>query len=640
MNLRLSITAVSGASKSFEHAGPVVCIGRDAGCELSLQGALGDAVSRQHARIELGAGGATLADVGSSNGTLLNDRLLEGPAPLRVGDRIQLGYTGPTLKVLALETGTSPAASGLRLRQVVLIGSAATAMLALVLVLAVLLRKPKTEESSTQGVPSAEPPTPFRPPDTGKALVSPATTPRVQVSPKASTPRQDPQRQPPPLPPSSPPTPPDPTPPDAPSPEVKEVGAYVALNQWVSVLLQRQGAGYPWTVLRPEQRVSTGQTLVSLPGYRSLLDLDSKVYLVLWGNLPEFSASSPVLESVVMLHAPAAGTDLDFTLDRGRVVIANRKAPPGPAHVRLRFLHESWELELPDEQSEAALEVWGLPQGGLKEAGQSPPTWLHLFVKGRVVVKTPRQTLELRDRSRMTWLNRDPSMPRRDDLPELPAWWTKPVDRKAPEIQKALRSLLDWSDKLGGSNVDPRKGKTADKGEPLVSKIKTQVVEVKDADNQDVGIFFLAALDEVEPLVDFLQDRVNPNVRGVTIFALQSWLSRGARHAGELARILERRGVSKDKAELIVRLLHFYVREDLEKRKTYEELIERLDDDHLLVRNLAFWHLDQLGVGGRLPEEARKIAYDPTWEPEKRRPAVEKWKRLLAEGKVPSLPRP
>jgi hypothetical protein len=421
--------------------------------------------------------------------------------------------------------------------------------------------------------------------------------------------------------------------------EVKEVGAYVRLNQWVSVLLQRQGAGYPWTVLRPEQRVSTAQTLVSLPGYRSLIDLDSKVYLVLWGNLPEFSATSPVLESVVMLHAPAAGTDLDFTLDRGRVVVANRKTPPGSAHVRLRFLHESWELELPDEQSEVALELWGLPQGGPGEAGRSPPTELHLFAKGRVVVKTPREALELRDHSHMTWLNREPGTPRRETLPELPAWWTKPVDREAPGIKKALRSLLDWSDQLGGSNADPQKRKTADKGEPLVSRIKTQVVEVKDADNQDVGIFFLAALDEVEPLVDFLQDRVNPNVRGVTIFALQSWLSRGGRHAGELARILERRALSKDKAELIVRLLHFYAREDLDRRKTYEELIERLDDDQLLVRNLAFWQLDQLGVAGLLPEESRKIAYDPAWELEKRRAAVEAWKKLFAEGKVPVPPR-
>ena len=36
--------------------------------------------------------------------------------------------------------------------------------------------------------------------------------------------------------------------------------------------------------------MSTASTLVSLPGYRSLLALDSGLQLTLWGNLPEFSA--------------------------------------------------------------------------------------------------------------------------------------------------------------------------------------------------------------------------------------------------------------------------------------------------------------------------------------------------------------
>lgn len=110
----------------------------------------------------------------------------------------------------------------------------------------------------------------------------------------------------------------------------------------------------------------------------------------------------------------------------------------------------------------------------------------------------------------------------------------------------------------------------------------------------------------------------------------------GGQHAGELTRILERRGY--DKAERIVRLLHFYPSEALDQKKTYEDLIDCLDNGTLLVRDLAFWQRNQLGVGGRLPEEARKIEYDPTWEPEKLKLAVEQWKKLSAEGKVPSHP--
>src|SRR5216684_150960 len=103
MKLQLNITTPDGATRSFEHVGSVVRIGREPGIELSLPGDDGRSVSWNHARIELAAGGATLADLGSSNGTLLNDEKIDKPMPLRMGDRIQLGYTGVTLLVKELD---------------------------------------------------------------------------------------------------------------------------------------------------------------------------------------------------------------------------------------------------------------------------------------------------------------------------------------------------------------------------------------------------------------------------------------------------------------------------------------------------------------------------------------------------------
>jgi DNA-binding winged helix-turn-helix (wHTH) protein len=49
------------------------------------------AVSRRHARILVDERGATLEDLGSKNGTLLNGRPLAAPAPLADGDEIGLG---------------------------------------------------------------------------------------------------------------------------------------------------------------------------------------------------------------------------------------------------------------------------------------------------------------------------------------------------------------------------------------------------------------------------------------------------------------------------------------------------------------------------------------------------------------------
>jgi DNA-binding winged helix-turn-helix (wHTH) protein len=49
------------------------------------------AVSRRHAKLVLTPGGVTLEDVGSKNGTYLNDRRIEAIQPINDGDRIAVG---------------------------------------------------------------------------------------------------------------------------------------------------------------------------------------------------------------------------------------------------------------------------------------------------------------------------------------------------------------------------------------------------------------------------------------------------------------------------------------------------------------------------------------------------------------------
>lgn len=645
MKVRLSIAVPPGPAQFFEHPGPVIRIGRDPSCELRLENEVASGVSRQHACITLSDRQATIADVGSSNGTLLNGKLLDNPAPLQVGDSIQLGYTGPTLQILEMKLEPPPAAAPPRpataparpaaapkrtaappradSRTRVLLGVAGGGIV-LVLAAALLLfrRAPQAAEGPASASKSG-------------ALAAGEAKPEREPAAPAARDAERPARD------SASAFRPDrsaPADPNAPSEEVKPIGTYVAPPNWVCVLVQRKGEAYPWTVLRPESRVSTATTLVSLSGYRSLVALDSGLDLTLWGNLPEFSPSPPVLESVAMLHVPAGGRDLDLTLDRGRVVITNRKPNGGAAQVRCRFLGEIWDLELPNAQSEVALERWTLP-GAVPStlAPQSVATSVGLYTKGPVRLRTPHQTLALADLTRVGWNHQTPTLLHQAALKEPPDWWAKAPDPKAPGVQKALRSLLDWRQILGGRPSAPaaRTGPT-EAEVSVIATIKTQVEEVRDPDNQDLGIFFLAALDEIEPLIGFLKDRQNPNVRGVTIFAMQSWLSRGSQHADDLMHILQRRGDSRERAERVVRLLHFLPIDALDQRRTYEELIDLLSDDDLLVRNLAYWHLNQVGGAGRLPEEVRKIDYDPAWEPDKRRAGVEQWKRLLAEGKIPT----
>jgi pSer/pThr/pTyr-binding forkhead associated (FHA) protein len=65
-------------------------IGRDVDNTVPIDDAY---LSGHHARISLTDGGVIVHDLSSRNGTFLNGTRLTEPRPLRIGDRIQIGYT-------------------------------------------------------------------------------------------------------------------------------------------------------------------------------------------------------------------------------------------------------------------------------------------------------------------------------------------------------------------------------------------------------------------------------------------------------------------------------------------------------------------------------------------------------------------
>ena len=91
-----------------EAAGAVIRLGRDPDCELAFDPEAHPKVSGVHARIEETADGFALVHLSRSNKTLLNGISVDGMAPLRVGDRIRLGFTGPIIEILAIEATAPP----------------------------------------------------------------------------------------------------------------------------------------------------------------------------------------------------------------------------------------------------------------------------------------------------------------------------------------------------------------------------------------------------------------------------------------------------------------------------------------------------------------------------------------------------
>jgi pSer/pThr/pTyr-binding forkhead associated (FHA) protein/S1-C subfamily serine protease len=112
----LALRDVATAER-FEARGMRVRVGRGTECDVRPVPPFATGVSRVHAELVLEDDGAiSIRDAGSTNGTFVNGELLAGPLVVALGDRIQLGPSGPELVVERLEGGTpapaSPAAAG------------------------------------------------------------------------------------------------------------------------------------------------------------------------------------------------------------------------------------------------------------------------------------------------------------------------------------------------------------------------------------------------------------------------------------------------------------------------------------------------------------------------------------------------
>lgn len=74
--------------RKFVLPGVEVLIGRDDGCQIRITS---QDVSRQHCLIRMTESGWTVRDLGSQNGTFLNDVPAAAENPLRPGDRVRVG---------------------------------------------------------------------------------------------------------------------------------------------------------------------------------------------------------------------------------------------------------------------------------------------------------------------------------------------------------------------------------------------------------------------------------------------------------------------------------------------------------------------------------------------------------------------
>jgi hypothetical protein len=111
---RLVVERAPGHTPGMEYdVGPGALIGRGDQAEIRLDD---PHCSSQHARLVREGGVVVLEDLGSTNGTYLNEELLGGPTPLHEGDRVRIGDSEFTFQESCCCASPTPACSAGRTR--------------------------------------------------------------------------------------------------------------------------------------------------------------------------------------------------------------------------------------------------------------------------------------------------------------------------------------------------------------------------------------------------------------------------------------------------------------------------------------------------------------------------------------------
>lgn len=109
-SFRLVVRRGPQPNQVYELNKDIISVGRDITNDIVIND---PEVSRHHMRFTRGAGGFTLEDLGSTNGTFINGQRLTGAKPLNNGDMIGLGETvtlAYEMAGAAAQPGAAPAA--------------------------------------------------------------------------------------------------------------------------------------------------------------------------------------------------------------------------------------------------------------------------------------------------------------------------------------------------------------------------------------------------------------------------------------------------------------------------------------------------------------------------------------------------
>jgi hypothetical protein len=356
-----------------------------------------------------------------------------------------------------------------------------------------------------------------------------------------------------------------------PSAQVAVFGRHTSLDPKDSLLLRKVGET-EWKRVLPREQVRTGELLVTLPGYRSQLLLNSQVELELIGNLPELSRNR-VLESAVALHVPEGDFDIDMSLHRGRVVITGRA--DRATTLRLRFRDQTWDMRLREPGGRIALELLATFERGSRH----PRTDVSLItLHGAAELRTaPGAALRKLGPSQFVLWDTD-TPPQVFPLKE-PAAWIKLPEKVPQEVTQATFSLQKG---IAAQIINEEVQLPA-----LKLALTESLTPTKSGLERQLALYTFAAIDELPDVIKALE---RADLRQVARQTLFCWLGRGAQQAERLRLALIKEEMTPNDADRALELFRGFPQVDLD-RQAIEYLLDSMTHRSAAIRFLAFAEL-------------------------------------------------
>jgi hypothetical protein len=383
-------------------------------------------------------------------------------------------------------------------------------------------------------------------------------------------------------------------------------------------VLRRESPDKPWKVVKQNEGLPAGGLLLLIGTDAALDSANGAVRLAGVGEIPGVSGF-PILETAVVLH-DSRDTDLDFTLDRGRVVLSNRKQA-GAAHVRVHIHDHAADLVLNEPGAAVALEIYGRWPKGVpfskdpKPEDQPALAIVVLALKGEVDIKGKLRHFALK-------------------APPGPALLMGDSLQKVDPSPLYMEKLPDWATEKDRAEREKRKARAAKFRRLVVERSLGEALDAflqsDDEHERRAAVYLMGALDDLERLSGALMHAKHPDVWDAGVLTLRHWIGRGPGQDQKLYRaLIEKKQFPPAQAETVLTLLHSFSDEDLAHPELYEMLLDYLGSDRLAIRGLAYWHLYRLVPAGR------KFGYKPLAPEEERARAIREWKKLIPSGQLP-----